>query len=46
MQKIKEGKAATTSHPPSHRYLKNYADKSSKSMEVDTAVEMYVKLAR
>ena len=45
-RKIKEGKAATTSHPPSHRCPKNYADKSSKSMKADAAVEMCVKLVR
>ena len=46
MKKIKEGKAATASHPPSHRCPQNYADKSSKSMEADAAVEMCVKLER
>ena len=45
-RQIKEGKAATTSHPPSHRCPKNYADKSSKSMKADAAVEMCVKLVR
>ena len=38
--------AATASHRSSHRCPQSYTDKSSKSIEVDAAVEMCLKLTR